>query len=278
MCEFKTRIKKIYMKNLLKIILKKIIPSSYFFSIVNICTPIVTNANGIKFYGLFPIPYNRGKTLLTKEPDMIAFIDDHVNEGDIYYDIGANIGVFSMYSSIKKKGTVFAFEPESSNYFILNKNISLNNLTGKVVAYNIAINDIDEVSFLNLKEDIVPGKSGNTFKNEINEENNSFTPGYRQGVFGISLDSFVYKYGQPCPNHLKIDVDGNEYKIINGMKRVLTDLNLKTIAIEVNTRIARDMNLIKIIESNDFIKSDEYKNQVYEQNGIVNYFFIRFVK
>ena len=40
--------------------------------------------------------------LLSKEPDMIAFIEDYVNDGDIYYDIGANIGVFSMYSAIKK--------------------------------------------------------------------------------------------------------------------------------------------------------------------------------
>jgi len=213
--------------------------------------------------------------LLSKEPDMIAFIEDYVNDGDIYYDIGANIGVFSMYSAIKKNAKVFAFEAESSNVFILNKNISLNNLTDKVFAFNIAINDIDEVSFLNLTENILPGSSLNAFGDSINQDHKEFIPQFIQGVFGISLDSFVYKYNQPCPNHLKIDVDGNEHKIINGMTKVLTDKNLKTIAIEVNVRAQRDIELLKIIENNNFVRIDGYKNEEYEANGMVNYFYIR---
>ena len=206
---------------------------------------------------------------------MIAFIEDYVNDGDMYYDIGANIGVFSMYSAIKKNAKVYAFEAESSNFFILNKNISLNNLTNKVFAFNIAINNIDEVSFLNLTENILPGASQNSFRNAINQDHKEFIPKFTQGVFGISLDSFVYKYNQPCPNHLKIDVDGNEHKIINGMTKVLTDKNLKTIAIEVNLRVQRDVGLLKIIENNNFIRVSSYENKEYKSNGIVNYFYIR---
>ena len=255
-------------KNILKIFFTKKI----FFSIQNNFTPIVQNS-GIKFYGLFSIPYNRGETLLSKEPDMIAFIEDYVKDNDIYYDIGANIGVFSMFSALKKNANVFAFEPESSNYFMLNKNISLNDLQEKVFAFNIAINNIDEFSFLNLKENIIPGKSGNTFKEELNVDHVHFTPHFKQGVFGISLDNFVYKYNNPCPNHIKIDVDGNEYKVINGMKRVLNDSNLKTLAIEINTRTKRDADLLKVIKDCNFIKVDGYQNTKYEQIGIINYFF-----
>lgn len=262
------------MKKIIKNILRIIITSDRFFSIINNCTPIFIN-NGIKFYGLFQIPYNRGQTLLTKEPDMIAFIDDYVKEGDIYYDIGANIGVFSMYSAIKKNAIVFAFEPESSNYFVLNKNISLNNLSGRVIAFNIAINDIDEVSVLNLKENIIPGKSGNTFKDEINEEHKTFNPSFKQGVLGISLDSYIYIYNQPCPNHIKIDVDGNEHKIIKGMTRVLLDKNLKTISMEINERLSTDKAIVDKILESGFKKINGYKNKAYEENGIVNYFFER---
>jgi FkbM family methyltransferase len=259
-------------KQIIKNILKIFFTKKIFFSIQNNFTPIVQNF-GIKFYGLFLIPYNRGETLLSKEPDMIAFIEDYVKDNDIYYDIGANIGVFSMYSAIKKNANVFAFEPESSNYFMLNKNISLNDLQGKVIAFNIAINNIDEFSFLNLKENIIPGKSGNTFKEELNEDHEHFTPHFKQGVFGISLDNFVYKYNNPCPNHIKIDVDGNEYKVINGMKRVLNDSNLKTLAIEINTRTKRDADVLKVIKDCNFIKVDGYQNTKYEQIGIINYFF-----
>lgn len=261
-------------KQFFKSILKIFITKKIFFSIQNNFTPIVQNS-GIKFYGLFAIPYNRGETLLSKEPEIIAFIEDYVKDNDIYYDIGANIGVFSMFSALKKNANVFAFEPESSNYFMLNKNISLNDLQEKVFAFNIAINNLDEFSLLNLKENIIPGKSGNNFKEELNEDHENFTPHFKQGVFGMSLDNFVYKYNNPCPNHIKIDVDGNEYKVINGMKRVLNDSNLKTLAIEINTRTKRDADLLKIIKDYNFIKVTGYQNKDYEQKGMVNYFFKR---
>ena len=103
---------------------------------------LVVQSAGIKFYGLFSIAQSRAEGLLSNAPEMISFIEDYVKDKEIYYDIGANIGVFSMYSAIKKNAKVFAFEPESSNYFMLNKNISLNKLSGKVIAFNIAINDI----------------------------------------------------------------------------------------------------------------------------------------
>ena len=90
----------------------------------------------------------------------------------------------------------------------------------------------------------------------------------------MSLDNFVYKYNNPCPNHIKIDVDGNEYKVINGMKRVLNDSNLKTLAIEINTRTKRDADLLKVIKDCNFIKVDGYQNnKKYKQIGMINYFF-----
>ena len=59
------------------------------------------------------------------------------------------------------------------------------------------------------------------------------------------------------------------------MTKVLTDKNLKTIAIEVNVRAQRDIELLKIIENNNFVRIDGYKNEEYEANGMVNYFYIR---
>ena len=59
------------------------------------------------------------------------------------------------------------------------------------------------------------------------------------------------------------------------MKKTLNDINLKTIAIEVNTKTQRDNELIKIIENSGFIKVNGYVNYKYEENGIVNYFYKR---
>ena len=231
---------------------------------MNNFTPVVDN-KGIKFYGLFQIPYNRGETLFTKEPDMIEFIDEHITAGDIYYDIGANVGVFSLYAAIKKQAMVYSFEPESSNYFILNKNISLNNLTGQVTAYNLAINDKSEISVLNLIANIRPGKSGNNFNEELDEDLKQFTPQYKQGVFGVSLDSLVYKYGMPCPNHIKIDVDGNEMNILKGMSKTLENKELKSMLIEIEK--TNEENIL------NYLKNFKFELESKSNNG--NYIFKR---
>jgi len=246
--------------------------AKFFFFIINNFIPIVEN-NGLLFYGLFKIPYSRGKTLMTKEPEMISFIEDHVNEGEVYYDIGANIGVFSLYAAKNKMANVISFEPESSNYFILNKNILLNKLSERVVAYCIAINDVNEISKINLKDAITPGKSGNTFKDKINQDHERFKPMFEQGSFGMSLDDFVFVYGNKCPDHVKIDVDGNEHHVINGMNRIMQDGSLKTIAIEINTMLTESNHLIKIIEQKGYERVFGYRNEAYEKIGVINYFF-----
>jgi len=246
--------------------------AKFFFFIINNFTPIIEN-NGLFFFGLYKIPYARGETLLNKEPDMIRFIEDNVNIGETYYDIGANIGVFSLYVAKNKMGNVVSFEPESSNFFILNKNIYLNGLAERVVAYCIAVNDMNETSFLNLKDAITPGRSGNTFKEKINQDHEQFNPMFKQGSFGISLDDFVFLYRNTFPNHVKIDVDGNEHRVINGMSRIMQDDRLKTIAIEINTILPESNQLIKKIEQNGFERLLDYRNEEYEKSGIINCFF-----
>ena len=78
----------------------------------------------------------RAETYETKEPDTIEWIDSFFREGDVIYDIGANIGQYSLYAAKKLKGNcrILAFEPEALNYSKLNKNIVLNNLTDSITA------------------------------------------------------------------------------------------------------------------------------------------------
>ena len=104
--------------------LRLLITTKNFHRIIHWCCPVI-KVNGLKFNGLFEIPFDRGRTALSKEPDMIGFLDSVLNEGDMLFDIGANVGVFSCYAA-SKRAKVIAFEPESSNFFILNKNLRRN--------------------------------------------------------------------------------------------------------------------------------------------------------
>lgn len=65
----------------------------------------------------------------TKEPETIQWIDDEFRSGDIFVDIGENIGNYSIYAALKHKGLkVFAFEPEPHSLIQLIKNVKLNEL------------------------------------------------------------------------------------------------------------------------------------------------------
>lgn len=213
-------------------------------------------------------PYYRAKSLLTKEPDTISWIDDYCNPDEIFYDIGANIGVFSLYAA-KQGLKVYSFEPESQNYAFLNKNIRLNVFKHEMISLNIALNDIDIISHLALS-DAESGSAMHSFDNK--EEGVSL----RQSVLGYSLDSLVKKFSLDTPNHVKIDVDGNEYKIIYGMKESLKDDNLKSLCIEIDENIELDNKIVKILNDNGFSRID-MREKTKASNGVYNIFFLRSV-
>ena len=215
----------------------------------------------------------RAERLFTKEPDTIHWINELMVKGDVFFDIGANIGTYSMYAA-SKGVTVFAFEPESSSYGILNNNIKINQFDGVVKALNIALNDTNIISELNVSN-FQPGKSGHSFEHPINHNGEKYTPEFLQACIGYRLDDLIKDFLLPIPNHIKIDVDGNEQKVIDGFGEILHDKRLKSIMVEIN--LTQENNFIDRIQSNGFkkIENKEYVIQDYLQTGMLNCFFVR---
>ena len=73
----------------------------------------------------------RYKTLFTKEPETIEWIDNFKKDS-VFYDIGANVGLYSIYASISKNSKVFSFEPSFFNLELLARNIYSNKINNKV--------------------------------------------------------------------------------------------------------------------------------------------------
>ena len=69
------------------------------------------------------------------------------------------------------------------------------------------------------------GGALNSFDNNLNHKGNKFKKIHSQGVFGISLDEFIENLSF-MPNHLKLDVDGNEGLILKGSKKYLGNESL----------------------------------------------------
>jgi FkbM family methyltransferase len=218
----------------------------------------------------------RAQSLMTKEPDTIFWLKNYVNAQETLFDIGANIGIFSLYAAKHRGARVYAFEPESSNYYLLNKHIYLNGLDEKIQAYNIALNDTNTLSSLNLRK-WEPGGSINNFGEARDHFHEAFSPVFKQGVIGLSLDSLISNFELPAPHHIKIDVDGNELQILKGMRETLKNPVLKTIAVEVNVNLADTGDMHDLLIDGGFrqLETPQLINQKYLDKGFLNRFYAR---
>jgi FkbM family methyltransferase len=230
---------------------------------------------GLTFDATSKTQISRARRLLTKEPDLINWLDDHLTEMDNFYDIGANVGTYSIYAARKCK-LVVAIEPESSNYAVLNRNIFLNALDRKLQALNLALHDDETLSILHINN-FQPGKSGHSFHVEIESPVDSGETKFHQAVIGMPLDTLVERYSLPCPNLVKIDVDGNEARILDGMEKILKNLELRSIAIEINQRQVSQKNVEQKLLGYGFemLTDPRYSNEEYSRIGIPNVFFLR---
>ncbi len=191
----------------------------------------------------------RVRSLFSKEPITLAWIDSFA-EGETMYDIGGNVGMYTIYAAVMRKAEVYAFEPEALNYAELNKNIFLNELHGRVLAYCLALSDVDKTDRL-LLSDFGLGISYHDFEENSWAEDKQFAPDWHvskdnrrpQGCIGRRVDTLIAE-GLPVPHHIKIDVDGLEHRVIDGMLETLQQPELKTILIEINFDNPRNLEII----------------------------------
>ncbi|MDE2997696.1 MAG: FkbM family methyltransferase [Gemmatimonadota bacterium] len=176
----------------------------------------------------------RANSFNEKEPDTLDWIDTWFRPGETIYDVGANIGQYSLYAARRLDGQaqILAFEPEALNHAKLNRNILLNGLGEVVTAYPIAISDRTAIQHFYSKT-FAPGAALHALGEPVTQGAVPFAPQNRQGTAAVSLDDLTGRFGLPFPNHVKVDVDGIEDKIVAGASRTLEDERLKTVLIEV---------------------------------------------
>ena len=101
----------------------------------------------IKFFVPNQLLEWRVDTYFSKEPETLEWIDSfQEKENLIFWDIGANIGLYSIYNSLKHpKSTTIAFEPSSSNLRVLTRNISINNLEKNIKVVPIPLTNKENI-------------------------------------------------------------------------------------------------------------------------------------
>lgn len=230
--------------------------------------------NGMIFDASHPRLIFRATHFAQQEPDLLRWIEERYAPGEIFFDVGANIGYFSMYAALKRNVRVYAFEPESLTFASLNRNIFYNHLSEKIIALPLALSDNEAVSVLNLKS-FVPGNAYNTFGAAIDFRGQEFEAEFRQGSLGMTLDYFITEFHAPEPHHVKIDVDGNEAQIIVGMARTLAARSLKTLCVELTPRREEHAAIILKLAEHGFREDTSFVNSDRDGVGTRNYYFAR---
>ncbi len=182
-----------------------------------------------------PRELSRIKAYVGKEPDTVEWISQYVKPGDVFYDVGANIGLYSIFTAKRLQGRskVYSFEPESQNYASLNRNVFLNGLSDSIMTLCLAVSDACRVDTFFVRGHLRAGEAIHQFRQATDDFGRSFSPVHLQGMFGISLDDLCYSYGLDFPSHIKVDVDGHEYAVVEGARRVLKDPRLRSVLLEI---------------------------------------------
>lgn len=151
------------------------------------------------------------------EPHVQAFLRANVRPGDVVYDVGANVGFFSLCAA-QLGGRVYAFEVAAGNVARLERNVGASGLPIEVVEAAVWEEDgtVDFVSGENASEGHV-------------------LPGF--GVRAIALDSFA-RDNEP-PTVLKIDVEGAELHVLRGAQEVLAT-SVRALTCELHAGVDRD--------------------------------------
>ena len=190
----------------------------------------------------------RADTFLTKEIDTIEWIDTF-NSKETFLDVGANIGIYSIYAAEKVK-KVWSLEPESLNYAMLNLNIYDNNLSQKITALPMSLHNSMKISNLNINN-LEWGEALNSFSNTKDQFGKNFIPKFYQGSYSLNLDDLINLIGNI--DHVKIDVDGNEDLIISGAQKTLGNKKIKSFLIELDENLENYEFILKNIFENGYI-------------------------
>jgi FkbM family methyltransferase len=164
-----------------------------------------------------------------REPETLAWIDGFT-PGEVLWDIGANVGSYSLYAGKRGDLDVLAFEPSPTSYDALCTNIDENRLS-RVQAFCLALGEQTTLGTLNMSQ-TYPGSVYNAFEQEVDHTGAALSIERRQSALGVSADDLIDIFGAAPPHHIKLDVDSTEVAILRGAGRLLRSPRLQSVLVE----------------------------------------------
>ena len=226
--------------------------------------------NGLKIITRMDVPYERMVWLNAEETIDLKSIKKFLKEGDLFIDVGSNIGLYTL--TCASVCNVIAMEPNPATFAKLEKNVALNNLSKKVRLIQSAVSS--KLGFIRFHCDP---------QHNISSVVVGTSPGIE--VPTITLDSFAPTIDPNRRVIIKIDAEGHEDNVILGCLQLIKKTNPFFI-IEFNTDLTSSKNIrnwetFSILtelgySAQEFgVNKPHQINSEYSINGYKNIFFFK---
>ena len=157
------------------------------------------------------------------EEEVLCAILENLKPGDVFWDVGANLGLHSLTVALTRKDVrVHAFEPNPSMAELIRSGTSLNHL--QVEVEQIALDSADGVAKFFVHEGNAGRSSLINWDSDSSLKQIDVTTARGEGLVGRSEI--------PAPNVMKIDVEGSEGRVLTGLGGLLFNSNLRAIVLE----------------------------------------------
>lgn len=180
----------------------------------------------------------------TYERGFLDFLKKNLKNGDVFFDVGANIGLVSLFAGklVGENGKVFSFEPHPEVYNDLQENIRINSFKN-ILSFNIGLGNENKKMTLFSNLNVNRGASS------------LIQPSDPSGEFKVvvkKLDDFLEENLIKRVDFVKIDVEGFELEVLKGMSHLLNTENPPVLIVEFSTKrigAKNDLDLIHFVLS-----------------------------
>jgi FkbM family methyltransferase len=203
----------------------------------------------------------------TKEPETVLWLQKNLSNEDVFYDIGANVGAYTLLAATltKQSVRVYAIEPSPNTYAQLTRNLVLNNVGASVTALCLGLSAETGLKTI-WYSDMKPGAAEHRWAKEEKDINS-----IAQTILVYRLDDLIAQLKLAVPTLMKIDVDGYEWEVLQGAANTLKNKKLRSIIIEMD----KD-DTAKVVKMEQSLAEQGWQlDQQSKHNVRANYIFYR---
>lgn len=227
-------------------ILKLIFNVKYFISSTNYGFKMYLNIEDLIQRAIF---YDK-----VWEKKLSEYLNLNITPSDIIFDIGANVGYFTLLSHTKEPAKIYSFEPDKKKCDLLNLNLKLNKISNNnILVLPIGLND--KVEKLEYFESHV-ANSGISGFNKIPSINSYF-------INVTTIDYLIENKIVEYPTIVKIDTEGWEYKILLGGMNSFKKRPPRLIIFECNN----DLNMFDAISQMIYNFGNYHITELFDDHG-----------